>query len=55
MEYVGRETEKIVTTNTVEGYYSIFKRGMNSISTAARSTFTAGIRFPLFEPRSAWR
>ena len=27
-EYVRREGEKIVTTNTVEGFYSIFKRGM---------------------------
>jgi hypothetical protein len=27
-EYVRREGEKVVSTNTVEGYYSIFKRGM---------------------------
>jgi transposase-like protein len=30
-EYVRREAEKIVTTNTVEGYYSIFKRGMKGV------------------------
>jgi hypothetical protein len=27
-EYVRREGEKLVTTNTVEGYFSVFKRGM---------------------------
>jgi hypothetical protein len=27
-EYVRREVGKLVSTNTVEGYYSIFKRGM---------------------------
>jgi hypothetical protein len=37
-EYVRGE----VTTNTVEGYYSIFKRGMKGItSTAPRSICTA--------------
>jgi hypothetical protein len=30
-EYVRREGEKVVTTNTVEGYYSIFKRGMKGV------------------------
>jgi hypothetical protein len=30
-EYVRREGEKIVSTNTVEGYYSIFKRGMKGV------------------------
>lgn len=30
-EYVRREGEKIVTTNAVEGYYSIFKRGMKGV------------------------
>ncbi|MGA3303940.1 MAG: IS1595 family transposase, partial [Methylovirgula sp.] len=30
-EYVRRESEKIISTNTVEGYYSIFKRGMKGI------------------------
>jgi transposase-like protein len=30
-EYVRRETDKLVTTNTVEGYYSIFKRGMKGV------------------------
>ncbi|MGA2485829.1 MAG: IS1595 family transposase [Roseiarcus sp.] len=30
-EYVRREGDKVVTTNTVEGYYSIFKRGMKGI------------------------
>jgi transposase-like protein len=30
-EYARREGDKLVTTNTVEGYYSIFKRGMKGI------------------------
>jgi len=30
-EYARREGERLVTTNTVEGYYSIFKRGMKGI------------------------
>lgn len=30
-EYVRREGEKMISTNTVEGYYSIFKRGMNGV------------------------
>jgi transposase-like protein len=30
-EYVRREGEKIITTNSVEGYYSIFKRGMKGV------------------------
>jgi transposase-like protein len=30
-EYVRREGDKVVTTNTVEGFYSIFKRGMKGV------------------------
>jgi transposase-like protein len=30
-EYVRRDGEKLITTNTVEGYFSIFKRGMKGI------------------------
>jgi transposase-like protein len=30
-EYVRYEGDKIITTNTVEGYYSIFKRGMKGV------------------------
>jgi transposase-like protein len=30
-EYVRYEADKTITTNTVEGYYSIFKRGMKGI------------------------
>ena len=30
-EYVRYEGDRVVTTNTVEGYYSIFKRGMKGI------------------------
>ena len=30
-EYVRHEGEKVVTTNTVEGFYSIFKRGMKGV------------------------
>jgi hypothetical protein len=30
-EYVRRDGSQVITTNTVEGYYSIFKRGMNGV------------------------
>jgi transposase-like protein len=30
-EYVRREGDKLVTTNTVEGFYSVFKRGMHGV------------------------
>jgi transposase-like protein len=30
-EYVRREGERLITTNTVEGFYSIFKRGMKGV------------------------
>ncbi len=30
-EYVRRDAYKLITTNTVEGYYSIFKRGMKGV------------------------
>ena len=30
-EYVRHEGEHVITTNTVEGYYSIFKRGMKGV------------------------
>jgi ISXO2 transposase-like protein len=30
-EYARREGERLITTNTVEGYYSIFKRGMKGV------------------------
>ncbi len=30
-EYVRRDGSKIISTNTVEGYYSIFKRGMKGV------------------------
>jgi hypothetical protein len=30
-EYVRYEGDKIVSTNTVEGFYSIFKRGMKGV------------------------
>ena len=30
-EYVRREGDKLVSTNAVEGYYSIFKRGMKGV------------------------
>lgn len=30
-EYVRRDGDKLISTNTVEGYYSIFKRGMKGI------------------------
>ena len=30
-EYVRREGDKMISTNTVEGYYSIFKRGMKGV------------------------
>jgi len=30
-EYARRDGDKLITTNTVEGYYSIFKRGMKGV------------------------
>jgi hypothetical protein len=30
-EYVRREGDKLISTNVVEGYYSIFKRGMKGV------------------------
>ena len=30
-EYVRREGDLVISTNTVEGYYSIFKRGMKGV------------------------
>lgn len=30
-EYTRYETDKVISTNTVEGYYSIFKRGMKGV------------------------
>ncbi|MDI3566573.1 IS1595 family transposase [Bradyrhizobium sp. Arg816] len=30
-EYVRRDGDKVISTNTVEGYYSIFKRGMKGV------------------------
>src|ERR1700694_1073780 len=30
-EYVRREDDRLISTNTVEGYYSIFKRGMKGV------------------------
>ncbi len=37
-EYVRREGETIITTNTIESYFSVFKRGMRApINIAPRS------------------
>ena len=48
-----------VYTNTVEGFYSIFKRGMKGIyqhcSEKHLHRYLARVRFPLFQPRRAWR
>ena len=30
-EYVRREGDEVISTNTVEGFYSIFKRGMKGV------------------------
>ena len=30
-EYVRREGDRLISTNSVEGYYSIFKRGMKGV------------------------
>ena len=43
-----------VNTNTIEGYYSIFKRGMKGVYQQLRREAFAPlfgrVRFPLFEP-----
>ena len=54
-EYVRREGDKVVTTNTVEGFYSIFKRGMKGVYQHCKERHLAPlsrrVRFPLLEPR----
>ena len=58
-EYVRREGRKVVTTNTVEGYFSIFKRGMKGIyqhcKEEALAPLSQRIRFSLQQSRCAWR
>ena len=48
---------KTITTNTVEGYYSIFNRGMKGVyqHCAEKHLHRYLADFPLFEPRDAWR
>ena len=57
-EYVRREGDKLISTNMVEGYYSIFKRGMKGVyQHCAREAFTplsCRIRFPLQQPFCTW-
>ena len=58
-EYVRREGEKLVTTNTVEGFFRHLQARHGRRLPALRRTPFAGvferIRFPLFEPRCSWR
>jgi transposase-like protein len=46
-------------TNTVEGFFSIFKRGVigvyHHVSEAPSDTISRRIRFQIFKPRQAWR
>ncbi len=48
-----------VHTNTVEGYFSIFKRGMKGVyqhcSEKHLHRYLERVRFPLLEPHQAWR
>jgi hypothetical protein len=48
-----------ITTNTVEGYYSIFKRGMKGVyqhcSAKHLHRYLAEFDFPLQQPNCAWR
>lgn len=52
--YTDRKTGTKINTNTVEGYYSIFKRSMKGILPALRREASASIscrvRFSLFKP-----
>ena len=45
-------------TNTIEGYFSILKRGIigtyHHVSAAAFEALSCGIRFPLQRARGAW-
>ena len=56
-EYVSRRCD--VHTNTVEGYFSIFKRGMKGVyqhcGEKHLAPLLARVRFPLQQPRRAWR
>lgn len=49
-EYVRREGDKIITTNTIESYFSVFKRGMGGTYPALRrkafAPLSGGVRFP---------
>jgi hypothetical protein len=47
-----------ITTNTVEGCYSIFKRGMKGVSALLREALAPlsfRVRLPLFQPRRIGR
>jgi len=48
-----------VTTNTVEGYYSIFKRGMKGVHQHCAEKhlhrYLSEFDFRYFKPRGAWR
>ena len=48
-----------VHTNTVESYFSIFKRGMRGVyqhcSREASAPLSRGVRFPLQQPHRTWR
>jgi transposase-like protein len=54
-EYVRGE----ITTNTVEGYYSIFMRGMKGVYQHCAEKhlhrYLSEFDFPLLKPRGAWR
>jgi hypothetical protein len=58
-EYARREGGKLITTNTVEGFFGIFKRGNGRhVSALLRTAFaeiSKRVRFPLFEPFGARR
>ena len=50
--YVDRKTKVKVNTNTVEGFYSIFKRA--ALRRKAFAPLPCRVRFPLFKPLQTW-
>ena len=61
-EYVryerGPDGVDLIHTNSVEGYFSIFKRGMKGIyqhCSESSAPLSCGVRLPLQQPYQAWR
>ena len=51
--------EPVITTNTVEGFFGVFKRGMRGTYQHCKEKhlhrYLARVRVPLQQPHCAWR